>query len=63
MTAFTDTAENFHPFECNGPGKCCHCDRRIDEHHDPATCALCDPEYDHAANDLIEAAKERKEER
>lgn len=27
-TGFLDTASNFHPFECDGPGKCVHCDRR-----------------------------------
>jgi hypothetical protein len=49
---FFDTASNFHPYECDGPGKCVHCDRRVvvytaDEgtssfEHDPVTCALCD---------------------
>lgn len=24
---FWDTSENFHPFECDGPGACRHCDR------------------------------------
>ncbi|HWT45403.1 MAG TPA: hypothetical protein VN085_05530 [Vicinamibacterales bacterium] len=66
-----DTASNFHPFECDGPGKCIHHDRVVtyrgegdQRHHaldtiedakwtvehDPATCALCDPEYDCAPN-------------
>lgn len=51
--AFVDTDSNFHPYECNGPGKCIHCDRLQrtslmtgDVLHDPATCALCDPDYD-----------------
>jgi hypothetical protein len=35
-------AEDFHPWECDGPGQCRHCDRRLEEHHDPETCALCD---------------------
>ena len=57
MTVYYDHAENFHPYECDGPGKCRHCDRavitRVDEQgtlitdHHPASCALCDPEYDH----------------
>jgi hypothetical protein len=61
-----DTSENFHPYACDGPGKCCHCDRRhmvasSDEgtnhySHDPATCALCDPEYDHQPNQYRESA-------
>lgn len=46
MSVFMDTSENFHPYECDGPGKCRHCDRRKDDSHDPATCALCAP-YDH----------------
>jgi len=50
MTAHVDPAENFHPFECNGAGRCRHCDRRKDQTHDPATCALCDPEYDFQPN-------------
>ena len=45
-----DTSSNFHPFECDGPGKCIHHDRRHVGEHDPATCALCDPEYDYAPN-------------
>jgi hypothetical protein len=52
-----DTHENFHPYECDGVGKCVHCDRLQrtslltgDVLHDPATCALCDPEYDMQPN-------------
>lgn len=60
MSVFYDTASNFHPYECDGPGKCIHCDRRKvvfdtqgtrQVEHDPATCALCDPEYDGRPND------------
>lgn len=43
MTVFVDTAENFHPWECDGPGRCRHCDQHKDDTHDPATCALCEP--------------------
>lgn len=39
---FLDTSENFHPYECDGPGKCEHCDRQVKEHHSPDKCALCD---------------------
>lgn len=53
---FADTASNFHPFECDGKGKCIHCDRAKTERHDPATCALCDPEYDYAPNEYRPAA-------
>ena len=43
-----DAASNFHPYECDGPGKCVHCDRLyVTGEHDPATCALCDPAYDY----------------
>lgn len=51
MSAFYDKAENFHPYECDGPGKCVHCDRFASDRHDPATCALCDPEYDMQPNE------------
>ncbi len=48
--AHIDTASNFHPYECDGPGKCVHCDREEEREHDPATCSLCDPGYDHMPN-------------
>lgn len=41
VIAFVDTAENFHPFCCEGPGECIHCDSRKTDDHDPAECALC----------------------
>lgn len=57
---YYDTSENFHPYECDGAGKCRHCDRRhvvytggegtSHYEHDPAVCALCDPEYDMQPN-------------
>ena len=59
MTIFLDVAANFHPYDCDGPGKCIHCDRLHVPHpkfpkplysHDPANCELCDPEYDHLPN-------------
>ena len=44
------TSEDMHPYECDGPGKCIHCDRLQrtslmtgDILHDPATCALVIP--------------------
>lgn len=46
MSVHVCTSESMHPFECDGAGKCKHCDRRLTESHDPRTCALCDPEYD-----------------
>ena len=56
MSVHVDPAENFHPYECDGPGFCVHCDRLHivcggDEgtghySHDPSTCELCDPSYD-----------------
>lgn len=67
-----DPSSHFHPYECDGRGKCVHCDRRQtfiargkERHdildtledakweieHDPATCALCDPEYDRQLNE------------
>ena len=43
-------ASDMHPYNCDGKGKCEHCDRAKIEGHNPATCALCDPEYDFAEN-------------
>jgi hypothetical protein len=50
------TSEDMHPMNCDGPGKCRHCDRLVIVHttdegtshyeHHPADCALCDPAYD-----------------
>lgn len=63
MSVFLDTAENFYPYECNGPGSCIHCDRLYRKSlmtgemlHDPATCELCDPEYDGRPNEHRKAA-------
>lgn len=47
MSTFLCGSSSLHPYECDGPGECPHCDRRLLVGHDPATCALCDPEYDH----------------
>ena len=44
----TDSPDDLHPFECDGPGKCIHHDRKVTETHDPAKCPLCDPDYDRA---------------
>lgn len=46
MTTRFCSSEDMHPYECDGLGKCRHCDRRKTKEHDPATCPLCDPEYD-----------------
>lgn len=38
--------------DCDGVfgGRCEHCERAKIEGHDPATCALCDPDYDYMEN-------------
>jgi hypothetical protein len=38
---WVDTSANLHPYECDGPGKCEHCDHTKNKTHDPETCALC----------------------
>lgn len=38
---FACVSEDFHPYECDGPGACRHCDRTLEEHHDPQMCELC----------------------
>jgi len=35
------TADNMHPYDCLGDGKCIHCDAKVTENHNPKTCALC----------------------
>ena len=32
---------DLHPYECDGPGKCIHCDRKRTKHHRPSECWLC----------------------
>lgn len=41
MSVFIDPSSNMHPYECDGPGKCEHCDRAETEHHNPDKCELC----------------------
>lgn len=47
-------ASDMHPYNCDGQfgGACEHCERKKTDDHDPATCALCDPEYDFMPNDV-----------
>ena len=61
MSAFVCLSEHMHPYECGG--SCLHC-RRLQRTslmtgevlHDPATCELCDPEYDGQTNPYREAS-------
>lgn len=53
-SVFFDVSSNFHPYACDGPGKCVHCDRQVTLEHDPAACVLCDLE--HASSDGALAA-------
>ena len=39
--AFACALDDLHPFACDGPGKCVHCDRRETPGHDPEACTLC----------------------
>lgn len=58
MSGFYDTASNFHPFECDGPGKCIHHDREMGvthlPEHDEGTCRICDWNRDKAAGHVSE---------
>lgn len=40
-TGFVCGSEDFHPYECDGKGKCRHCDRAKTPDHDPDICAFC----------------------
>jgi hypothetical protein len=35
------TSADMHPYECSGPGKCIHCDRKRTAKHHPVRCCLC----------------------
>jgi hypothetical protein len=36
------TADDFHPYECDGRGKCVHCDRRtVKGRHLVSKCGFC----------------------
>jgi ferredoxin len=35
------TADDMHPYNCYGQGKCIHCDKAVQEDHDPNSCPLC----------------------
>jgi hypothetical protein len=41
MTVHVDPSSNLHPYECDGPGHCIHCDRAETEMHNPTDCVLC----------------------
>src|SRR4051812_41312214 len=43
MTTFTFacTPSDMHPYNCDGPGHCIHCDRGRTEKHNPDRCVLC----------------------
>ncbi len=34
-------SSDMHPYNCDGPGKCHHCDTKKFEGHDPRRCWLC----------------------
>lgn len=51
-------ADDMHPYNCDGMfgGSCIHCERKVEEGHDPETCALCnffDDEEDAGERGLI----------
>jgi hypothetical protein len=41
VDGFQCTSDDMHPYECNGRGKCIHCDKVEDEEHNTKTCELC----------------------
>lgn len=41
MSVFVDPSSNLHPYECDGPGHCIHCDGTETATHNPHDCALC----------------------
>ena len=49
---FICTSQDMHPYECDGKGKCPHCDRKTTPYHKVGRCAFC-----------IEDANERRRDR
>lgn len=47
------SAEDMHPYECDGLGHCIHCDKGKNERHNPETCALCDSSYDDGQDEEV----------
>lgn len=41
VTGYICGPNSFHPYECQGPKKCPHCDKVKFDGHDPDNCALC----------------------
>lgn len=62
MSTFYDTPDHFHPYECNGPGHCLHCDRLVTPNHHPDHCALCQwPSEEEEMTAIQDAASKLKE--
>ena len=38
---FICTANDFHPYACDGPGRCIHCDRKTLPNHKVSLCGWC----------------------
>ena len=45
VRVFVCVAENMHPYNCNGPRRCVHCDRKTTEHHKVSRCEFCRGDY------------------
>jgi len=41
VTVYLCSNQDLHPYECEGPGHCIHCDRTVTADHDPGECELC----------------------
>lgn len=41
-------ADDMHPYNCDGMfgGRCIHCERVVEDRHNPETCALCNWDKD-----------------
>lgn len=53
--------QDMHPYECPGPGKCMHCDRRRLETHTPSTCWLCHETLQRHPKDCVMCNKQENE--
>jgi len=39
--AYLCFADDMHPYNCLGKGKCIHCDKKTTQYHNPLKCVLC----------------------
>lgn len=62
MIVHVCSSSDMHPYQCLGPDKCIHCDRRRLKYHQPSTCWLCHETIGKHRKDCTMCATIRKQE-